>query len=505
MKVLKKAEELRLKSVAFPLLGTGKWTTPAAVMAETILNAVGEFSINSKPNHLKLVRVTIFQVQMVDDFADAVTKKVAEKKSLVGRLKDWWGGAGDIEVLDSDDLNVCGITADIYCKIIFHIYGLSQDVIDNVIKEIEDTGKNALTDKVLESPDQQEKIAKLSSNQIARIKGFAHSHGVRADVEQGKRLNRIRLRGDGTDVATVLTEVFDILHEADLAEHKKTEAELIALQAHWEYQLSDSTFESYPPDINAIIEKAFQAKKPFAEWEEDDNSLYRVDFAQCLESKQNNDHTPVPVKRICDVPIAEPKHWDTMTPGTPFLLVNVPIGSKEYDEVENNIKSANPKKSINEILKIERVQNPNLYQQYAVRKMHLEAANGPKVQNERILWHGTSADTIQQINIHGFNRSYCGKNAVVYGKGVYFASQWWYSAQNTYSSPDGTSQKKYIYQTRVLVGEFALGKEEYIDTPLKPGSKFLRYDSVVNDVSSPLIFVIFRDSQAYPEYLITFI
>ena len=32
----------------------------------------------------------------------------------------------------------------------------------------------------------------------------------------------------------------------------------------------------------------------------------------------------------------------------------------------------------------------------------------------------------------------------------------------------------------------------------------IRYDSVVNDISNPSIFVVFYDSQCYPEYLITF-
>jgi len=61
---------------------------------------------------------------------------------------------------------------------------------------------------------------------------------------------------------------------------------------------------------------------------------------------------------------------------------------------------------------IERIQNPNLYQQYAVRRMHMDAANGPNVQNEHLLWHGTRAETVDNINNDGFNRSYCGKNGI---------------------------------------------------------------------------------------------
>jgi hypothetical protein len=38
------------------------------------------------------------------------------------------------------------------------------------------------------------------------------------------------------------------------------------------------------------------------------------------------------------------------------------------------------------------------------------ALQGTNIVAERILWHGTSADALESINLHGFNRSYCGKN-----------------------------------------------------------------------------------------------
>jgi len=94
--------------------------------------------------------------------------------------------------------------------------------------------------------------------------------------------------------------------------------------------------------------------------------------------------------------------------------------------------------------------------------------------------------------------------AVAFGQGVYFATEWWYSAEERYSPRDSQRHKR-IYQARVLTGNYTLGKEQFIDSPLKPNSQVQRYDSVVNDLQNPLIFVIFRDSQAYPEYLVTFI
>ena len=61
------------------------------------------------------------------------------------------------------------------------------------------------------------------------------------------------------------------------------------------------------------------------------------------------------------------------------------------------------------------------------------------------LFHGTAKGTIPKINRNSFNRSYCGKNATVYGEGVYFAAgaaPW--SICDTYSPPDEQGNK-YMY------------------------------------------------------------
>jgi hypothetical protein len=98
---------------------------------------------------------------------------------------------------------------------------------------------------------------------------------------------------------------------------------------------------------------------------------------------------------------------------------------------------------------------------------------------------------------------YCA--AVVYGRGVYFAPNFSYSAQNTYAVPD-MSGRKHVYQTRVLTGHYTVGNQSYIVPPLKTGSATSadRFDSVVDRQNNPQVFVTFNDTQAYPEYLIVF-
>lgn len=58
---------------------------------------------------------------------------------------------------------------------------------------------------------------------------------------------------------------------------------------------------------------------------------------------------------------------------------------------------------------VEKLIHPLLYKQYQLKKASMEkACVGGTV--ERILFHGTTETSSREICLHGFNRSFCGKN-----------------------------------------------------------------------------------------------
>ena len=67
--------------------------------------------------------------------------------------------------------------------------------------------------------------------------------------------------------------------------------------------------------------------------------------------------------------------------------------------------------SVSLLPQVKRVQNETLYRQYAAKKSDMKKQN-PSIENEKMLWHGTSSGATEKINYHGFNRSYCGKNGM---------------------------------------------------------------------------------------------
>ena len=113
----------------------------------------------------------------------------------------------------------------------------------------------------------------------------------------------------------------------------------------------------------------------------------------------------------------------------------------------------------------------------------------------------TQEDSIEKIIQQGFNRSFCGKNATFYGKGVYFARDASYSSCDTYSPPN-SSGHKYILACNVVVGEFCRGKKDARTPDLRDAAKNILYDSTVDNFTNPSLYVTYHDAQAYPEYLI---
>ena len=95
--------------------------------------------------------------------------------------------------------------------------------------------------------------------------------------------------------------------------------------------------------------------------------------------------------------------------------------------------------------------------------------------------------------------------AAAYGRGVYFARDASYSARNTYTPRDRNGYK-YMYFVRVLTGEYTAGNRDMLAPPPKNPSKDpnILFDSVVNSMHNPQIFVVFHDAHAYPDYLVVF-
>ena len=64
-----------------------------------------------------------------------------------------------------------------------------------------------------------------------------------------------------------------------------------------------------------------------------------------------------------------------------------------------------------------------------------------------------------------------------------------------------------MYYAKVLTGQYTKGDPQMKTPPSKNdlSNQSLHYDATVNDLTDPTIYVIYYDTQAYPEYIVTFL
>jgi hypothetical protein len=156
-----------------------------------------------------------------------------------------------------------------------------------------------------------------------------------------------------------------------------------------------------------------------------------------------------------------------------------------------------------EVIKIKRLQNPVKLMQYQLERQSMALRDKCPVESvvEKTLFHGTSMESVDSINMYGFNRNYGSVQA--YGNGVYFARDSNLSADPKYAKPNARGHQV-IYITKVLTGHYTEGKAGMKIPPnRKPG---ILFDSLVDHhQTNPSIFVSgHSDNQMYAEYLVEF-
>ncbi|RXN29689.1 poly [ADP-ribose] polymerase 14-like protein [Labeo rohita] len=465
-----------------------------ADVADAMVDAVVEFVKKKKPVHVKFVKFLIFQTAMVEDFHQSMVRrsgeKVEEDKSLFTKIKDFFWGEGSESHTNEEFVMV------------------DEEVEPAVFQLCGETPKDLSEAKEMISS------LILREHVTIKIRDPAITHFTRKDGETLNAMQReltvsvrlekkgqdsvITLEGLTRDVHTAESCIRDMIRKVERNETRRSEAFFISSVVQWQYQENGRSIKNFDMSTNYDLEQAFRKRQPSVRIMIN-NDEYEADLVRKEATRRgiSIELNRVDLQAAATTKNPLPSHWEDMK-GQSVVLVKLTAGSKEYADVEKEFRRTN---LINNIIEIERVQNSALWKNYMIKKEELEEKNKHK-NNEKLLFHGTGPNKTDQINNHGFNRSFAGMHGAMYGNGSYFAVDPSYSAQG-YSKPDTKGHKR-MYLVRVLVGDFTQGKPGLPVPPAKSSNSADLYNSVTDNMTKPTMFVIFNDVQAYPEYLITF-
>ncbi|KAF3707726.1 Poly [ADP-ribose] polymerase 10 [Channa argus] len=340
------------------------------------------------------------------------------------------------------------------------------------------------------------------------VKNMSAYH--RKCLELIKRKHAVEIQIEGTIITVsgfkdfVTGGVWDVKLLLEKISNSISDREILTTVKWLQHDQASSATVPYSPEATVFIENAWRMKLNKVDILLD-NQPHIISFEKMQEHNIASGKSVKISRKLLDLEDLD----EDVTEEEYSLLSNLPEASKvdeESDEFQNVVK--NFYETIQEyhskirIIQVERLMNRLLYNQYKLKKASiLLRATYPQV--ERTLYHGTSEKSVKEICIHGFNRSFCGRNATVYGQGVYFAVNSALSVQDQYSPPNADGHK-FVFVSKVLTGDFTKGCHSMKTAPLKEtGDIPLRYDSVTDDITKPSMFVIFNDTQAFPEYLIT--
>ncbi|XP_063577799.1 protein mono-ADP-ribosyltransferase PARP14 isoform X1 [Pongo abelii] len=513
--VLQECEKKNYSSICLPAIGTGSAKQDPDKVAEAIIDAIEDFVQKGSAQSVKKVKVVIFLPQVLDVFYANMKKRegtqVSSQQSVMSKL------ACELFVF----MKCTFITLMSHGKYLIFLFFLA---FLGFSKQSPKKKNNLVLEKKTESAtfrvcgenvtcvehaiswlqDLIEKEQCPYTSEDECIKDFDEKEYQELNELQ-KKLNinisldhkrpLIKVLGISRDVMQARDEIEAMIKRVRLAKEQESRADCISEFIEWQYN-DNNTFHRFNKMTNLKLEDARREKKKTI-----DVKINHRHYTVNLNTYTATDakgHS-LSVQRLTKSKVDIPAHWSDMKQQN-LCVVELLPGDPEYNTVASKF---NQTCSHFRIEKIERIQNPDLWNSYQAKKKTMDAKNG-QTMNEKQLFHGTDASSVPHVNRNGFNRSYAGKNAVAYGKGTYFAVNANYSANDTYSRPDANG-RKHVYYVRVLTGIYTHGNHSLIVPPSKnPQNPTDLYDTVTDNVNHPSLFVVFYDYQAYPEYLITF-
>ncbi|XP_073490644.1 protein mono-ADP-ribosyltransferase PARP14-like isoform X2 [Aquarana catesbeiana] len=477
--VLQECEKHQASSVTFPAVGTGAGGLAASTVADSILDGLVDFIKSKSVHSLQTVKVVLFQQPMLNDFYTSMKKRegtaLPEDKYFLTRIS-----APKLPAFQLMD----GIE-----PVVFSLCAEDKSNVDKTKAWLQQMIDNEQAEKVIT----EEFISELKEADVQKISDLQKKFQVSVIYKPPDP--SIRILGLTRDVLLVSGEIETIIIRVKDRKNRERAADITGKLVEWRYG-NGGNMVPFEKMTNLELEEAKNDKKVQITTQIQGNQ-YTVSLQK--ETATDNHGNQIQIQRAVKHEgdtLRFPPHWTPMG-GTLVMEVDVVPGTPEYSAVQQKFQMS----CLNQILRILRVQNRDLWLNYQIKKQNIDSKNGPN-NNERELFHGTDLGSIQHVNHNGFNRSYAGRNGTAYGNGTYFAVNANYSV--TYAKPDGNGQR-HMYLARVLTGLYYTGYKGIITPPAKNAANPTDlYDSVTDNVQNPSMFVIFNDIQAYPEYHIIF-
>ncbi|NXS51275.1 PAR14 polymerase, partial [Brachypteracias leptosomus] len=255
-KVLNECELRMYESVAFPAIGTGKAGQSPAKIADDMLDAIVEFTRKRSVQHLKKIKIVIFQTHMLKDFYESMKRTedtdLPRTDSWMSVLKSFFWGKPQ----PTEKKKPVTLEKKVYLAT-FQICGESQEKVD----EAESWITNLILKEQFENSISDDLIENFDENQIDALADLQRRKHVTIQLESKLSPPRIKISGVSRDVFFVSVEVQKMIQKIKATEEEQSKAELVYNLVEWRYAVCNNSFVAFDKLTNMQLEDAKIAKK----------------------------------------------------------------------------------------------------------------------------------------------------------------------------------------------------------------------------------------------------
>ena len=235
------------QSISIPSVGTGGYGLAPADSAQVTFQALRNFSSSCKS--VCKVRVVVFQAQMLQDFLQAQKRQpvqdVEEEKESDGSSSDEADARAPRQTQRAShehSVKIC-------------VIGKTKATVDKAVESLMKGFSEAGTTEKVE----HEVISHLSQKQLNSLRRKAEDRDVKLEVEAV--VNRIAVRGQPTDVSSIVGEIWKEISERTKKKQEEEQALLVSKNIQWSYEIQGNKM-FFGPEANAKIEMAHSKDEP---------------------------------------------------------------------------------------------------------------------------------------------------------------------------------------------------------------------------------------------------
>ena len=197
------------------------------------------------------------------------------------------------------------------------------------------------------------------------------------------------------------------------------------------------------------------------------------------------------------LPPAHPQEWSPHKEGIKLEEMPLREGSQEYNVVADLFHSSMGTEV--KIYQIVRIQNVDLWREFSHRRQMFAEQHKPS--HTRLTFHGTRRNKPREIYASQRGLDIVRSDKGAYGRGIYLAKD--ASVSHGYRHTDARFNQLLVIRT--LLGQVNINSRSGpVSTQQVQGGVVQVYDSIQGTLEGRDIYIVHRNDQTYPAYLITY-